>query len=59
MKDIKATAEKHCDWDSHRDGVVMYGSEAYNTKSIHKHLVYADYYFAECMALLLGNTRTN
>ncbi|MBQ8540633.1 MAG: glycoside hydrolase family 88 protein [Clostridia bacterium] len=56
---IKATAEKYCDWDIERDGVVMYGSEAYNTNSIHKHLVYADYYFAECVALLLGNSRTN
>lgn len=58
IKIIKAT-EKYCDWDENRDGIVMMGSEAYNTKNLQKHLVYADYYFAECVCRLLGRKRIN
>lgn len=56
---VKATAEKYCDWDTERDGVVMFGNESYKNPPEHKHLVYADYYFAEALSLLLGNKRTN
>lgn len=58
VKIIEKT-EKYCDWDEKRDGIVMMGSEAYNTEKLQKHLIYADFYFTECVCLLLGQKRTN
>lgn len=48
VKMLLALEEKYCDWDPERDGILQYGTVAYNrTGFIHVPIIYGDYFFVE------------
>ena len=51
---LKATDEKHCDWDPARDAIVGMGSGSYATDhDRHVPIIYGDYYLVEAVLRLL------
>ena len=50
---LEALEEKHCCWDTEKDGILQDGSVAYG-KQVHVPLIYGDYFFLEGILRLLG-----
>ncbi len=54
-KIIAKTAEKYCDWDLEKDGIVGFGTTAYHdVENREVPLIYSDFYFVEAVTRLLG-----
>ena len=56
LRILKATAEKHCNWDTETDSIVGEGCVAYHYKEgIKVPLIYADYFLIEAITRLRGS----
>ena len=51
---LKAVADKACDFDPERDGVVQLCSDKYHDGRIHVPIIYADYFLLEAVLRLQG-----
>ncbi len=55
---LKAIGEKFGDFDPETDPMIMYGTTLYPTlpgDSVHKHLIYTDFFYTEAILKLLGS----
>ncbi|MGN1051960.1 MAG: glycosyl hydrolase family 88, partial [Candidatus Scatosoma sp.] len=52
---LQAMEKNWCDWTEQEDSVLQMGSEMY-TKGIHMPIIYGDYFFAEAILKLKGET---
>ncbi len=51
---LMALAERHCDWDPERDGLLQNGTVAYGREGeTHVPIIYGDYFFAEGILRLM------
>lgn len=58
MKILKALEKDYCDWTEDEDSILQMGTEAYECREIGRHapIIYGDYFFAEAIYKLRGNT---
>jgi unsaturated chondroitin disaccharide hydrolase len=52
---LKATEEKHCNWDPEYDSIVQNGSVMYHNNQIHVPIIYGDFFLLEAIRKLLGS----
>ena len=55
LKMLRATVEKHCDWNPDTDAIVHWGSERYHS-GVNMPIIYGDYFLIEAILRLRGQS---